>query len=185
VSLLHTTLLVVAIVPCVAAWRHVSKEWHSMAHHVTCRRLQPDGSAAPPAATTNAADASQLTDAARRTLDTQEQLQVCRDVCRAIGYSTYEAGRNSTCLPLQDMITDELVGMAAGMKSNTLAMESQLRHRYDTVHDVKWLQRHCGCAVGNNNMPFVQGTPAGRHGCCIGAQPAAGTQEQAAGQGDP
>ena len=96
VSLLHTTLLVVAIVPCMAAWRDTSNKWHSMAHHVTCRRLQPDGSAAPPAAATSAADASQLTGAARRTLDTQEQLQVCRDVCRAVGHSTYEAGRNST-----------------------------------------------------------------------------------------
>ena len=83
------------------------------------------------------------------------------------------------------MITDELVGMAAGMKSNTLAMESQLRHRCDTVHDVRCMQRHCGCAVGCNHMLFVQRTPAGRHGCCLGAQPAAGTQEQAAGQGNP
>ena len=98
VSLLHTTLLVVAVVPCMAAWRHVSNKWHSMAHHVTCRRLQPDGSAAPPAAATNAADASQLNDAARRTLDTQDQLQVCRDACRAAGPSTYDACSKSTLM---------------------------------------------------------------------------------------
>src|SRR4051812_12827821 len=30
---------------------------------------------------------------------------------------------------MQEMITDELAGMAAGMKSNTLAMESRLRQR--------------------------------------------------------
>lgn len=51
--------------------------WHGKASHVTCRRLQPGNPAPAQADAGHAAGGSQLTEAARRTLDTQEQLQVC------------------------------------------------------------------------------------------------------------
>lgn len=42
----------------------------------------------------------------------------------------------------QDMLTDELVGMAAGMKSNTLAMEGQLRQRATLLDDTEEAMEH-------------------------------------------
>jgi hypothetical protein len=59
---------------------------------------------------------------------------VCWRYAKLVGSVHVADGGRQPCRCLQDMITDELVGMAAGMKTNTLAMESQLRHRCDTVH---------------------------------------------------
>lgn len=42
----------------------------------------------------------------------------------------------------QDMLTDELVGMAEGMKSNTLAMEGQLRQRATLLDDTEEAMEH-------------------------------------------